>query len=730
MSRVVRLLVVLILVLASLGASVFAVGAQTNDQRQNYIVMFDTSVYDPELLARMLARLNDLNLGFVYEHAIKGFSAEMTPMVAAVIAQHPNVTAVQTDQVMKLDQENPTGIQRIGVLNNALASVDGTDNPLNIDVAVIDSGIDSSHPDLNVAGGYNCTSSNRSAWQDGNGHGTHVAGTIAARDNDIGVVGVAPGARLWSVKVFGDDGTGAVSWFICGVDWIVANSSTIEVANFSGSWSGGDTANCGNNRYWFLADTAHQAICRLVNNAGIPLVVAASNEGADASNTRPATYAETIAVGAIVDTDGAPGGLGPSSSYGADDTRASFSNYGSKVSIYAPGVNILSTVPGGGLATANGTSMASPHVAGAAALYLLQNPNATPNQVRQALVNSGESGSWASQPLVRVGDPTPPEPIHDVQVTSIDAPMNALTGNQVAVQVNVRNAGNQPESISVSLDENGSGVGTPQTIQLAAGASQAVSFNWTPATTGSRTLTGTASISTGDANTADNSKSASVQVRDPLHDVAVTSVSAPANVTVGQAASVDVVVVNNGDFAESVAVSLTSSPANAAGDPATQNISLDPGQSRTVTFNWTTTNATTAGPYTLISSVAIASDNQTGNNSGTASITVLEAPLVQDLYVQDVSLSIGRGWFWFDVNGSVTIRSANGPVSGARVTVRFIGPRTNTTSIITTNSSGVATFSTTTMIRGTYTLTVEAVTADGYSYNSTLNVESSASTRI
>jgi subtilisin family serine protease len=130
--------------------------------------------------------------------------------------------------------------------------------------------------------------------------------------------------------------------------------------------------------------------------AGVTYVVAAGNSAKDASTFSPANHPDVIAVSAIVDTDGKAGGLGSSTSYGADDTFASFSNYGSAVDIAAPGVKIYSTYKGGSYATMSGTSMASPHVAGAAAIYLVNNPEATPSQLVNALQSEGISFGNAS----------------------------------------------------------------------------------------------------------------------------------------------------------------------------------------------------------------------------------------------------------------------------------------------------------------------------------------------
>jgi subtilisin len=207
-------------------------------------------------------------------------------------------------------------------------------------------------------------------------------------NNNIGVVGVAPEAKLIAVKVLNSSGSGSWSSVICGIDWVTANKAAfnIKVANMSlGGW--GDTDNnCGfsNN------DPLHQAICRSTQ-AGITYVVAAGNDGDPATDYTPGGYDDTvITVSALVDTDGKPGGLGPKTTKGKDDTFASFSNYGSVVDLAAPGVNINSTWKSKGYKTISGTSMSTPHVTGAAALYLKNNPGANWTEVKNALISSGE----------------------------------------------------------------------------------------------------------------------------------------------------------------------------------------------------------------------------------------------------------------------------------------------------------------------------------------------------
>ena len=168
----------------------------------------------------------------VYEHVFEGFAAVIPDDQLAAIQNDPRVEAVVPDRVVHaFEQIPPTGIDRIDADLNPTAKIDGINERVDVDVAVIDSGI-AAHPDLAIAGGKACVGGNAS-FADDNGHGTHVAGTIGALDNGVGGVGVAPGARLWAVKVLDADGIGFSSEIICGLDWAAANSATIDVVNMS-----------------------------------------------------------------------------------------------------------------------------------------------------------------------------------------------------------------------------------------------------------------------------------------------------------------------------------------------------------------------------------------------------------------------------------------------------------------------------------------------------------------
>jgi subtilisin family serine protease len=260
-----------------------------------------------------------------------------------------------------------------------------------VDVAVLDSGIAAAHPDLNLVGGVACGPNKTSV--DGAGHGTHVAGIIGARDNGFGVVGVAPGARLWAVKVLTDKGIGSWGSVICGIDWVTANASTIEVANMSLGGKGSDDGDCGRTKH----DPVHEAICASVA-AGVTYVVGAGNGSEDAATFIPAAYDEVLTVSALTDYDGKPGGLAQPTCFnlGADDSLATYSNFGADIDLIAPGSCIFSTWAPDSYQNLTGTSMAGPHVTGGAALYAATHPGAGPAQVRAALLAQGTTDWNAS----------------------------------------------------------------------------------------------------------------------------------------------------------------------------------------------------------------------------------------------------------------------------------------------------------------------------------------------
>jgi subtilisin len=326
----------------------------------NYIVVLEDGAGIPAALASQQTRTFGGKVGFVYSSALKGYSASLPVTAVAALRRDPRVAYVTADRTLSIQAQTlPTGINRVDGELSSTVSGNGSGS-VNVDVAVIDTGISTSHPDLNVVGGRVCDGT---TFDDQNGHGSHVAGIIGARDDASGVVGVAPGARRWAVRVLNASGSGSFAQIICGVDFVTAHASTIEVANMSLGGPGFDPGTgCA------TGDALHDAICRSVR-AGVTYVVAAGNSNANASGTVPAAYNEVITVSALADFNGQPGG-GAASTCRADvdDTRANFSNFGADIDVMAPGVCIFSSYRGTGFATLSGTSMAAPHVAGAAVL--------------------------------------------------------------------------------------------------------------------------------------------------------------------------------------------------------------------------------------------------------------------------------------------------------------------------------------------------------------------------
>ena len=328
-----------------------------------------------------VARVTGVEPRHVFSNVFRGFAARLPEAAIAALARNPKVVSISDDlPIAAAAQTLTTGVDRADFDGHAGARIDGVDQRVDADVAVLDTGI-GPHPDLNVVGGKDCAGAGY--YTDDEWHGTHVAGILGAIDNGSGVVGAAPGVRLWSVKVLDRYGSGNSSNYVCGLDWVVANRATIDVVNMSIAGNGTDGA---------CASTAtHQAVCNTVA-AGISVIVAAGNSGVDANATVPATYGEVITVSAFADFNGQPGGGAPVTCdrpKETDDRFATFSNRGADVDIAAPGVCILSLVPTG-TRVASGTSMATPLVAGAAALYRAANPGASPAAVRSWLLSRAQ----------------------------------------------------------------------------------------------------------------------------------------------------------------------------------------------------------------------------------------------------------------------------------------------------------------------------------------------------
>jgi subtilisin len=442
---------VLALAIASLAGAGSAASAATPPG--SYTVVLKDSVRHPGAVAVQHSGAYGAQVRFVYRHALKGYAATIPARRLAALRSDPRVVSVSPDVrvaaagpnsnpialvgsvgscVLSTCQSLPVGVDRIDGDRSSARSGDGRGS-VDVNVAVLDSGIDSHHPDLNVRGGINCT--NGQGFGDALGHGTDVAGVIGARDNRIGVVGIAPGAPLWAVRVLNDNGSGSTSSLLCGIDWVTGSrtdgspDNDIAVANMSLGGQGVDDGNCGRSGGGGANAAIHLAICNSTA-AGVTYVAAAGNHSTDLQDFVPAAFDEVLAVTAMVDYDGRLGGTG-SQAYpecaaiypipqSADDSAAFFSNFATLAAdrdhtIAAPGVCVLSTYSDeapvgkarGQYALMSGTSTAAPHVSGAVALCIASGGcgGLSPGQIVQKIRSDAAAYSTANPAYGFAGDP-------------------------------------------------------------------------------------------------------------------------------------------------------------------------------------------------------------------------------------------------------------------------------------------------------------------------------------
>ncbi len=397
--RFTRVLVALALVFGMVGASPVAAGARPPADRPagRWIVTLKPGAAQPSRVAADHARGGAASVSHLYDTAVRGYAAAMSRKALARARNDARVAAIEPDHTAVAFHHKPGhrggpgggdsapapepdppcddtelvpwGVERVGALLSGSAGIaDGScDNgPTGATVYVLDSGATS--PDLNVVGSRNFT---RGRNRDCNGHGTHVAGTAAARDNGTDVIGVAAGAQVVALRVLGCDGTGRYSAVIAAIDYVAGRGGGTRVANLS---LGGPASTT-------LDNAVRGAVVR-----GVFFAIAAGNANANACGYSPARVGGepgVVTVGATT----------------SSDNRASFSNYGPCVDLWAPGVSIESLAVNGGVTTMSGTSMASPHVAGGAALWLSSNSGG-PAAVEEALKDSAASSS--AGPLLNV----------------------------------------------------------------------------------------------------------------------------------------------------------------------------------------------------------------------------------------------------------------------------------------------------------------------------------------
>jgi len=334
-----------------------------------YIVVLRDNVTDPAAVARALVDAAGGSLLYVYTSAIKGFAARLSPAAAAALQSNPLVAYVEADQVMRADvtqsmdaNGDPWGLDRIdqGALPLS-GTYSYTTTGAGVHAYIIDTGIWTLHPEFggranNVFDAYGATG------EDCNGHGTHVAGTIGAA-----TYGVAKGVSLHGVRVLSCAGLGLTSDVIAGVDWVTANHVNPAVANMS--LGGGKSS------------ALDQAVTHLWNS-GVFLAVAAGNDNVDACTESPSGAPSVFTVAASTKTD----------------AKASYSNWGKCVEAYGPGSAIKSTFLAGTTMTLSGTSMATPHVVGVAALYKATNGDQPSGTVSNWLITNATSGVITGNP--------------------------------------------------------------------------------------------------------------------------------------------------------------------------------------------------------------------------------------------------------------------------------------------------------------------------------------------
>jgi subtilisin len=437
----------LLLILAALGLVALAPTAHADE----YIVRLDAG-QDPAPHAKADASRVGGKVEFVYRSALAGYAIDVTPDQAAQLAAMGGVAAVEPSRTLKLAagsatacpynfcQFLPRGVDRIDGDTSSTKSGDGKGS-VPVKIAVLDSGISTTHPDLNVVGGKDCTNSDSGYDDQGNpdfteGHGTMVAGVIGARDDASFVVGVVPGARLYAVKVAPDQRNNLTyPELLCGIDWVTATradqdaTNDIAVANMSlgAPVQRNDTLPCGGQ-----GDSAlHEAICAMTR-AGVVPVAAAGNDTVDLDNRVPARWEEVLTATAMEDFDGKPGydgTIAPGSvcanitgggdmSVFPENSWAFFSNYATLDEdrahvLAAPGVCIPSTsrlAAGSYVSLAHGTSFAAPHAAGTVALCIASGAcrGLTVPQIINKIVTDATAYSLKHPDYGYTGDPLRP----------------------------------------------------------------------------------------------------------------------------------------------------------------------------------------------------------------------------------------------------------------------------------------------------------------------------------
>ncbi len=338
-------IVTLLALLFTITSSAFAIeNSPPNSASNTYFIAFKSKT-DQNIIK---SHGGEIKRQYKY---IPVITAKLPDKAVKALVKNPNIAYIEKDATVHINsQVVPWGVPHVKATDAQTLGYTGK----GIKVGVIDTGIDYTHEDLNVSGGISFVAGIND-YMDDNGHGTHVAGTIGALDNDIGVVGIAPQTEIYVIKALDQYGNGSYSDIVAGIEWAVDNNLNIINMSLGGT---------------VKSKTLEKAVDKAYES-GILIVAAAGNNGyaKKGTITYPAAYNSVIAVGAV----------------DQQNNRASFSSVGRQLELMAPGVDVLSTVPNNSYASYNGTSMASPHVAGVVALLWEAKPSLTNVQLRNLL---------------------------------------------------------------------------------------------------------------------------------------------------------------------------------------------------------------------------------------------------------------------------------------------------------------------------------------------------------
>ncbi|MFM1795176.1 MAG: hypothetical protein RL642_1561 [Bacteroidota bacterium] len=441
------------------------------DLQDSYIVVFndDVDIADIEGESDRMCGGGKAQKERIFKHAFKGFSGRLTPEAIDEFRKNPKVKYIEQDQVVSIvaTQSGATwGIDRIDQPNLPLSSsYTYNTNGSTVDAYIFDTGVRSGHTEFTgrMITGFSAISTEPNT-EDGNGHGTHVAGTVGGT-----IYGVAKGVTIIPVKVLAAGGSGTESGVAAGLDWAVGHHVSGKAAVGNMSLGGGASV------------TIDAAVRRCIAD-GIVMAVAAGNSNVDARNSSPARVVEAITVGSTE----------------SNDARSGFSNYGAVVDIFAPGGAITSSynTSNTAIASLSGTSMASPHVAGAAALYLEYAPGSTPAQVEAALKQYSAVGRITGLPAGTVNNllqinfgtvPSLPAPA----VPTLSSPANAATNVSVAptlswVAATAATSYNLEYSTSSTFASNVTSItGITATSRAISGLANSTTYYWRVSSTNS-----------------------------------------------------------------------------------------------------------------------------------------------------------------------------------------------------------------------------------------------------